>query len=129
MNTQCFRSSVGAVAFAIASLTVFAGVCQATDVRPPNVVFLFADDLGYGDLGCYGHPYAKTSALDQLAKEGTRFTQYYVTGVTCNPSRTGLMTELFPARFPKYAADFGFGDRVAITELDRVSIAGMRVAS
>lgn len=90
---------------------------QATDQRPPNIVFMFADDLGYGDLGCYGHPYARTPAIDQLAKEGTRFTQFYVTGVTCNPSRTGLMTGLFPARFPKYAADFGFGDRVTITEL------------
>ena len=90
---------------------------QAADDRPPNVVLLFADDLGYGDLGCYGHPYARTPAIDQLAKEGTRFTQFYVTGVTCNPSRTGLMTGLFPARFPKYAADFGFGDRSTITEL------------
>ena len=104
-------------AFACAILTLFACVAQAADDRPPNVVFLFADDLGYGDLGCYGHPYAKTPALDQLAKEGTRFTQFYVTGVTCNPSRTGLMTGLFPARFPKYAADFGFGDRTTITEL------------
>lgn len=90
---------------------------QAADDRPPNIVLMFADDLGYGDLGCYGHPYAKTPVLDQLAKEGTRCTQFYVTGVTCNPSRTGLMTGLFPARFPKYAADFGFGDRATITEL------------
>lgn len=85
--------------------------------RYPNVVFMFADDLGYGDLGCYGHPYAHTPAIDQLAKDGTRFTQFCVTGVTCNPSRTGLMTGLFPARFPKYAADFGFSDNPAITEL------------
>jgi arylsulfatase A-like enzyme len=90
---------------------------QAGSERPPNIVFMFADDLGYGDLGCYGHPYARTPAIDQLAKDGTRFTQFYVTGVTCNPSRTGLMTGLFPARFPKYAADFGFGDRITITEL------------
>ncbi|MEQ9407382.1 MAG: sulfatase-like hydrolase/transferase [Fuerstiella sp.] len=89
----------------------------ASAERPPNIVFLCADDLGYGDLGCYGHPYARTPAIDQLAKEGTRFTQFYVTGVTCNPSRTGLMTGLFPARFPKYTADFGFGDRVTVTEL------------
>ena len=75
--------------------------------QPPNIVFMFADDLGYGDLGCYGHPYAKTPAIDKLATEGTRYTQFYVTGVTCNPSRTGLMTGLFPARFPRYAADFG----------------------
>ncbi|WP_037248717.1 sulfatase family protein [Rhodopirellula baltica] len=96
-------------------------VCSVYATTPadqtPNIVFMFADDLGYGDLECYGHPYAKTPAIDQLAKEGTRFTQFYVTGVTCNPSRTGLMTGLFPARFPKYAADFGFGDNPTITEL------------
>ena len=99
-------------------LMLSAAASQASGVeRPPNVVFMFADDLGYGDLGCYGHPYAQTPALDQLAKDGTRFNQFYVTGVTCNPSRTGLMTGLYPARFPKYAADFGFGDQTTITQL------------
>ncbi len=52
--------------------------------RPPNIIFLFADDLGWGDLACYGHPYAKTPNLDRLASEGTRFTQFYATGVTCS---------------------------------------------
>lgn len=100
----------------VGGLASFANGLNAEDV-PPNIVFMFADDLGYGDLGCYGHPYAKTPHLDRLASQGTRFTQFYVTGVTCNPSRTGLMTGLFPARYPKYAADFGFGDHVTITEL------------
>tara|TARA_Y100001934_G_scaffold11161_1_gene14250 strand:+ start:2762 stop:5602 length:2841 start_codon:yes stop_codon:yes gene_type:complete len=85
--------------------------------RPPNIVFMFADDLGWGDLACYGHPYARTPAIDKLASEGTRFTQFYVTGVTCCPSRTGFMTGLHTARFPKYPADYGFGDRITITEL------------
>ncbi len=58
----------------------------------PNFVFIFADDLGYRDLACYGHPYAKTPTLDQLAAEGTRFTQAYASGPTCMPSRTGIMT-------------------------------------
>lgn len=103
----------------VAYLLLFfvSAVAAAADDRPPNIVFLFADDLGYGDLGCYEHPYARTPAIDQLAKDGTQFTQFYVTGVTCNPSRTGLMTGRFPARFPKYAADFGFGDCITITEL------------
>ena len=92
--------------------SIFADVKQ-----PPNIVFLFADDLGYADLGCYGHPYAKTPAIDSLAEQGTVFTQFYVTGVTCSPSRTGAMTGIFPARFPKYPADFGFGDQVTVTEL------------
>lgn len=100
------------------ALALIAGVfAQAEKVDRPNIVFLFADDLGYGDLGSYGHPYAKTPALDRLAREGTRFEQFYVTGVTCNPSRTGLMTGVHPARFPQYAADFGFGDRLTITQL------------
>ena len=83
----------------------------------PNIIFMFADDLGYGDLGCYGHPYARTPSLDQLAKEGTRFTRFYVSGVTCCPSRTGFMTGVHAARFQKYPADYGFGEQASITEL------------
>ena len=90
---------------------------QAQNERPPNIVFIFADDLGTGDLGCYGHPYAITPNIDRLAAEGTRFTRYYATGVTCCPSRTGFMTSHHPASFDAYMADFGFGDRITITEL------------
>jgi len=101
------------VILSTASAAVF-----ATDAsRPPNVVFLFADDLGFSDPHCYGHPYARTPNIDRLAREGTRFTQFYVTGVTCCPSRTGFMTSRFPARFATYPANGGFGDRVTITEL------------
>lgn len=89
----------------------------AADAGRPNIIFLLADDLGYGDLACYGHPYARTPALDQLAREGTRFRQFNVTGVTCCPSRTGFMTSKFPATFAGYPANAGFGDRVTITEL------------
>ncbi len=85
--------------------------------RLPNILFLFADDLGYGDLGSTGHPYAQTPNLDRLAEGGLRFSQAYVTGVTCNPSRTGFMTGKFPASFHRYTADFGFGERVTISEL------------
>ena len=102
---------------AITAYAILAPESRASENRLPNIVFIFADDLGYGDLACYGHPYAQTPAIDKLATEGTRFTQFYVTGVTCNPSRTGLMTGIHPARFPKYAADFGFGNRTTITAL------------
>jgi N-acetylgalactosamine-6-sulfatase len=83
----------------------------------PNIVFILADDLGYGDLDCYGHPYAQTPNLDRLAAEGTRYEQFYVAGVTCCPSRTGFMTGQFPARFARYPADFGFGDQLTVTEM------------
>jgi arylsulfatase A-like enzyme len=89
----------------------------AADPTRPNIVFLFADDLGWGDLACYGHPYAKTPHLDKLASEGTRFLQCYATGVTCCPSRTGFMTSKLPATYAKYPAGGGFGERVTITEL------------
>jgi N-acetylgalactosamine-6-sulfatase len=89
----------------------------AVAAEKPNVVFVLADDLGYADLKCYGHPYARTPNLDKLATEGTRFTQFYMTGVTCCPSRTGLMTGKFPATFREYPAGFGFGNRVTVTEL------------
>ncbi|HAD21837.1 MAG TPA: Cerebroside-sulfatase, partial [Opitutae bacterium] len=67
----------------------------------PNIVFILADDLGFGDLACYGHPYAKTPHIDSLAKEGTRFTRYYATGVTCQPSRVGFMTSRHPRSFER----------------------------
>ena len=83
----------------------------------PNIVMIFADDLGFGDLACYGHPYAVTANIDRLAREGTRFTRYYATGVTCCPSRTGFMTSRHPASYENNPAAFGFGDRITVTEL------------
>ncbi|MDX1564960.1 MAG: sulfatase-like hydrolase/transferase, partial [Phycisphaeraceae bacterium] len=89
----------------------------SAETERPNIVFLFADDLGYGDVGCYGHPYARTPNIDRLAEQGTRFEQFYVTGITCCPSRTGFMTGKFPASFARYPASYGFGDRVTVTQL------------
>ncbi len=60
--------------------------------RPPNIVFILADDAGYGDLGCYGQHQILTPNIDRLAKEGLRFTQFYAGAPVCAPSRTVLMT-------------------------------------
>jgi len=86
---RLFFEKIAGAFFAFVLLHVFITHSQAAAGRPPNIVFLFADDLGYGDLSCNAHPYARTPAIDQLGKEGTRFTQFYVTGVTCNPSPRG----------------------------------------
>jgi len=101
----------------IASFLLFALGSSLSAADKPNIIFILADDFGWGDLGCYGHPYAKTPHLDKLAAEGTRFTKFHATGVTCCPARTGLMTGKFPATFAKYPSSFGFGDRVTVTEL------------
>lgn len=63
---------------------------------PPNIIFIFADDWGYGDLGCYGHTELATPNLDQLAAEGTRYTQFHVTSSVCSPSRSSVITGHFP---------------------------------
>jgi len=65
--------------------------------RPPNFVFILADDWGWGDLGCYGHDLLKTPNLDRLAAQGTLFTQFYVNGPVCSPSRAAIMTGQFPS--------------------------------
>lgn len=64
----------------------------------PNIIFIFADDWGWGDLGCYGHDRLKTPNLDRLAAQGTLFTQFYVCSGVCSPSRAAVMTGQFPAR-------------------------------
>ncbi|MHC4519917.1 MAG: sulfatase-like hydrolase/transferase, partial [Planctomycetota bacterium] len=64
----------------------------------PNFVFVFADDLGWGDLGCYGNRQIKTPNLDKLARDGLLFTQFYVSGSVCSPSRAAIMTGRYPAR-------------------------------
>jgi arylsulfatase A len=81
------------LSFVLASCAAHRGV-----ERPPNFVVLFADDLGYGDLGCYGHPTISTPNLDRMAREGIRFTQFYSACSVCTPSRAALLTGRFPIR-------------------------------
>ena len=64
----------------------------------PNVVLIMVDDLGYHDLGCYGHPSIKTPALDRLAAGGVRLTSFYAGATVCTPSRMALMTGCYPPR-------------------------------
>jgi len=74
------------------------GLAQLLSAKT-NIVFIFADDWGWGDLSCHGHPYVKTPNIDRLAKEGTDFTRFTVASGVCSPSRTAVMTGHFPARY------------------------------
>lgn len=76
----------------------------------PNIVFILADDMGYGDLGCYGHPRAKTPVIDRLAKEGVRFTQHYSNGTECSPTRTALLTGRYQQRAGGLECAIGTGN-------------------
>ncbi|MDA0282706.1 MAG: sulfatase [Planctomycetota bacterium] len=72
---------------------------SAESVRHPNIVVLFADDLGYGELGCQGNPQIATPNIDSIANDGVRFTNGYVTAPFCSASRAGLMTGRYQTRF------------------------------
>lgn len=76
-------------------------VAQTTmtpSASPPNFIVIFTDDLGYGDLSCFGHPTINTPHLDRMAYEGQKWTQFYVADPVCTPSRAGLMTGRYPIR-------------------------------
>jgi arylsulfatase A-like enzyme len=79
--------------------------------RSPNILFILADDLGYGDLSCYGRPDYRTPHLDRLAGEGLRFTSNYTAAAVCTPTRVALMTGRYPARLPIGLTEpLAFGD-------------------
>src|SRR5690625_1559537 len=71
---------------------------QKDTIRKPNFIIILSDNLGYGDLGVYGSKLNSTPNIDQLANEGTRFTNFYSTSGVCTPSRASLMTGCYPRR-------------------------------
>ncbi len=79
-------------------LLIGAAACTAEGTDKPNLVFLLADDLGYGDLGCYGCPDIPTPCLDRLAAEGLRFTDAYSSGSICSPTRAAFITGRYQQR-------------------------------
>ena len=84
------------IAVSLLGATVRAGAAQQE--RPPNFVLIYCDDLGYGDLGCFGSILHRTPNIDRMAAEGMRLTSFYVTSGVCTPSRSSLMTACYPRR-------------------------------
>ena len=84
--------------FLAALLLAITASVHAAEPTRPNIVIIFADDLGWGDLGCYGHPNIRTPNLDRMAAEGMRFTEFYSAAEVCTPSRAALMTGRYPIR-------------------------------
>jgi arylsulfatase A len=82
----------------LTGLSAMGAVAAAPAKRPPNVVVVLADDLGWGDLGAYGSPLIATPNLDRMARQGVRMTDFYASANICTPSRAGLMTGRYPIR-------------------------------
>jgi arylsulfatase A len=93
--------------FVVICFLLALGTPQRSDAaqRPPNIVMILCDDLGYSDLGSYGNRIIQTPHLDRLAARGTRFTQFYAASPVCTPSRAALMTGHYPQRYGIFRAD------------------------
>ena len=87
-------------------LLLVVSVVNVHTTTKPNVVILFADDLGYGDLGCFGHPTSTTYNIDELAAASKIFTSFYVGSSVCSPSRASLLTGLYPVTTGVYPGVF-----------------------
>lgn len=77
--------------------------CFIVENNRPNIVFMYADDLGYGDLICYGAEYIKTPNVDYIAQNGIRFTDAYSTSPICTPARYSMLTGFYPLGKEKIA--------------------------
>ena len=84
--------------FIISICTVCLGCNKITGQEKPNIIIMMADDLGYGDVGCFGNKIIETPNIDQLASKGAKFTQFYSGHYTCSPSRAGMMAGRTPYR-------------------------------
>ena len=96
MIRKTWRAVGAAVAFA--SAIAPSSFADTPPDRPPNFVIVFADDLGYADIGCFGAAKIRTPNIDRLAAEGVRFTDFYVAQAVCSASRTALLTGCYPNR-------------------------------
>ncbi|MCH8829001.1 MAG: sulfatase-like hydrolase/transferase [Planctomycetes bacterium] len=98
----CFRVFVPVLLFVLVAVQPIGRCCDAADAPAvqtrPNIVVVLADDLGYGDLACYGHKIIKTPHLDRFALQGLRLTSCYSAAANCSPARAGLMTGRTPYR-------------------------------
>lgn len=103
------RNVIGGAAAAL-GVTATAVAAQQAPQRPPNIVVILADDLGYGDLSCYGSTTISTPNLDQMAREGVRFTDFYAPAPVCSPTRAALLTGRYPLRAGVPAASVFFPD-------------------
>ena len=90
---------------------------------PPNILLIYVDDLGFGDLGSYGHPVIQTPNIDALASSGVRLTNYYAPSALCSPSRAALLTGRHPYRtginswIPKHSGIYLKDQELTLAEL------------
>lgn len=112
ITRRSFLRQTTRMAGAVGAAAVWPG-CQLQppkNARQPNIVLILVDDLGYGDVGCYGCPDIRTTAIDKLAAEGVRFTSFYANAPECTPTRTALLTGRYQHRVGGLECALGIGN-------------------
>ncbi len=120
MKIRVGKLPVSTAAFVLVFLSGFLIVPEANAQQKPNVILIYADDLGYGDLSCYGATRLHTPRIDQLAENGIRFTNGHTTSATCTPSRYGLITGQYPWR--KQGTGVLPGDAALVIPTDKTTL-------
>ena len=110
MNTEISRRRFLKQSLGMVSLLSVQGFCKDKPQKSPNIVLFLADDLGCGDVGCYGSKYIKTPNIDKLADEGVKFTAFYSNGPECSPTRTALLTGRYQQRVGGLECAIGIGN-------------------
>lgn len=98
INRREFVKRTVSIGMAAAAMPLLQRCSFEENTRRPNIIIVFCDDLGYGDLSSFGHPTIRTPNLDKMAAEGQKWTSFYVPASVCTPSRAGLMTGRYPVR-------------------------------
>ena len=111
-----------------ATLLLFVAMLGSLTAETPNIVFVLADDLGYGDIGCFGQTKIKTPHLDQMAKEGLKLTNFYAGSTVCAPSRCVLMTGKHTGRARVRGNGWGPLEDDDVTVAEVLKQAGYRTA-
>ena len=97
-NRRGFLKMIGMSAAVAAAAPAIGAPTKAAKSVKPNFIVIYADDQGYGDLGCYGSKKLKTPHIDKMCAEGMKFTDFYVTAPVCSPTRSSLVTGCYPRR-------------------------------
>jgi len=98
LNRRGFLKMIGMSAAVAAAAPTVAAPAKSAKSAKPNFIVIYADDQGYGDLGCYGSKKVKTPHIDKMCAEGMKFTDFYVTAPVCSPTRSSLVTGCYPRR-------------------------------
>ncbi len=126
MKNYFQKNGLAKLMFAAICVVLFCSACsqkKTQNITQPNIILIMADDLGYGDLSCYGSPTVKTPHIDKLAEQGVKFTDFHSNGPVCSPTRAALMTGKYQQRTGVEGVITAASHREVGLSLDEITLA------